>query len=145
MIVEKNWTVDQEVIMERCSCWHERDSSNSLDRCFGTKEMDACSCGGDRSKCDFYPEVRNEAVLEARLIELVKRKKVKKKTNMNVQNESDRIRVLLDEIEIDLAILRRWLVEAKGELQHVHTEEDAERYNQKFLYIEEELKHLRLF
>lgn len=29
--------------------------------CWGTKECDECSCGGDRSKCDFYPEVRKEA------------------------------------------------------------------------------------
>ena len=27
-------------------------------RCGGTKEVDLCSCGGDRSKCDFYPEKR---------------------------------------------------------------------------------------
>lgn len=23
-------------------------------RCLGTKEMERCKCGGDRSKCDFY-------------------------------------------------------------------------------------------
>ena len=27
-------------------------------RCRGTKEQDACSCGGDELKCDFYPEKR---------------------------------------------------------------------------------------
>ena len=25
-------------------------------RCMGTKEIDVCSCGGDKSKCDFYPQ-----------------------------------------------------------------------------------------
>lgn len=29
--------------------------------CWGTKEIDECSCDGDRSKCDFYPEVREKA------------------------------------------------------------------------------------
>lgn len=29
--------------------------------CWGTKEIDECSCAGDRTKCDFYPEVREEA------------------------------------------------------------------------------------
>ena len=29
--------------------------------CFGTKELDRCSCGGDKTKCDFYPEVREKA------------------------------------------------------------------------------------
>ncbi len=26
--------------------------------CLGTKEVDYCRCGGDRSKCDFYENVR---------------------------------------------------------------------------------------
>lgn len=29
-------------------------------RCWGTREIDPCRCGGDRRKCDFYPEVREE-------------------------------------------------------------------------------------
>lgn len=29
-------------------------------RCLGTKEVETCSCGGDESKCDFYPEKRKE-------------------------------------------------------------------------------------
>lgn len=29
--------------------------------CFGTKECDECSCGGDETKCDFYSEVRKKA------------------------------------------------------------------------------------
>ena len=34
--------------------------------CFGTKEVDYCSCDGDRSKCDFYENVRQEERAEAR-------------------------------------------------------------------------------
>lgn len=26
--------------------------------CWGTKEREPCSCGGDKSKCDFYEHVR---------------------------------------------------------------------------------------
>lgn len=26
--------------------------------CYGTKECEECKCGGDRHKCDFYPENR---------------------------------------------------------------------------------------
>lgn len=29
--------------------------------CWGTKEQDTCNCGGDKSKCDFYENVRNKA------------------------------------------------------------------------------------
>lgn len=34
--------------------------------CLGTKEVDYCSCGGDRSKCDFYESVRQETRVEGR-------------------------------------------------------------------------------
>ena len=29
--------------------------------CWGTKEIDECSCDGDRSKCSFYPKIREKA------------------------------------------------------------------------------------
>jgi len=29
--------------------------------CLGTKEVDRCSCGGDRAKCGFCENVRQEA------------------------------------------------------------------------------------
>lgn len=28
--------------------------------CLGTRECDRCTCGGNRSKCDFYPENRTK-------------------------------------------------------------------------------------
>ena len=34
---------------------------SSESRCLGTKEVDRCNCGGDESKCDFYPEKRKAA------------------------------------------------------------------------------------
>ena len=33
----------------------------SVGICRGTKNMEECSCGGDRRKCDFYPEIREMA------------------------------------------------------------------------------------
>ena len=36
-----------------CTCYLAE-----IQRCSGTKEVDLCNCGGDRSKCDFYPEKR---------------------------------------------------------------------------------------
>ena len=29
--------------------------------CWGTQETDECNCGGDETKCDFYPHVREAA------------------------------------------------------------------------------------
>jgi hypothetical protein len=33
--------------------------------CNGTKEQEPCTCGGDRSKCDFYESVRKKALEDA--------------------------------------------------------------------------------
>ena len=55
--------------MGQCKCYETRlepIETNSIFRhtygvCLGTKEVDRCNCGGDESKCDFYPEKRKEA------------------------------------------------------------------------------------
>lgn len=41
-----------------CECF-EHVYGNDV--CYGTKELEECSCGGDRRKCDFYEEVRLKA------------------------------------------------------------------------------------
>ena len=53
-----------------CSCYHEEEravctlsphgtwsqSQQTVGVCWGTKEREECSCGGDKTKCNFYPE-----------------------------------------------------------------------------------------
>lgn len=57
--------------MNKCECWHKicsqrwdgwRQMMLPHDRyeCWGTKEREECKCGGDQTKCDFYPEKREE-------------------------------------------------------------------------------------
>lgn len=49
----------------RCQCWRETPNRKWIDAvCIGTREQDACSCGGDQMKCDFYPEIRAKAKKE---------------------------------------------------------------------------------
>ena len=43
-------------IESKCQCYRTEYGNNV---CYGTKEKEVCSCGGDRHKCDFYEEVRN--------------------------------------------------------------------------------------
>lgn len=45
--------------MERCNCWVAISNSDKA-VCYGTKEREECSCDGDVSKCNFYPEKRKE-------------------------------------------------------------------------------------
>ena len=45
--------------MERCECYYSR---NVYSVCLGVKELERCYCGGDKSKCDFYPEKRKAAI-----------------------------------------------------------------------------------
>lgn len=53
--------------MERCSCYHFYQGAGvfySDGVCYGTKEREPCSCGGDPAKCDFYPEKRKAAICD---------------------------------------------------------------------------------
>ena len=52
--------------MGQCNCYNvriDRIYGNEVKYgvCLGTKEIDRCDCGGDESKCDFYPEKRKAA------------------------------------------------------------------------------------
>ena len=56
--------------MKKCKYWEEtkriagwyRDEPlyKTIQICNGTKEREECSCDGDESKCNFYPEKRKE-------------------------------------------------------------------------------------
>lgn len=48
-----------------CKCYHaERNFLGKIGVCWGTKECESCSCGGDESKCDFYEDKRKKATLK---------------------------------------------------------------------------------
>lgn len=57
--------------MEKCEYWHvvstprwnvwrQTVQPSYRYQCWGTKECEECSCGGDQTKCDFYPEKRKK-------------------------------------------------------------------------------------
>ena len=56
--------------MSKCSAHHiEKHYHNGYlcrvkQECWGTRERDECSCDGDRTKCDFYPEIREKVLKE---------------------------------------------------------------------------------
>lgn len=61
--------------MKKCDCYRTKDRiigwlgpdeviKKEIHVCDGTKEQDECTCGGDRTKCDFYPEIREKAQKE---------------------------------------------------------------------------------
>ena len=45
---------------DKCSCWHLVQTGIHCgepvyeQRCWGTPERSICTCGGDKSRCDFY-------------------------------------------------------------------------------------------
>lgn len=46
-----------------CGCYQQYTGilGETIGRCLGTKEIETCGCGGDESKCDFYPERRKKS------------------------------------------------------------------------------------
>ena len=59
--------------MEKCKCWELQPKATYAGEyygckiyrnkqiCNGTREREECSCDGDESKCNFYPEKRKES------------------------------------------------------------------------------------
>ena len=79
---------EEKKIVGWCNC--QQPIYASVRRCNGTRERDVCSCGGDHTKCDFYPEVR---------------KRVQKESAKAVTN-ADRIRSMTDEELADFLALK---------------------------------------
>lgn len=82
--------------MKKCDCYHLQPTIRytyhpisgrpiahdiEVGVCWGTKETEQCSCGGDRTKCDFYPEAREKA----------------KKESKKIVTNADRIRAMTDD------------------------------------------------
>lgn len=46
-----------------CGCYQRYTTilGEAIGRCLGTKEIELCNCGGDESKCDFYPDKRKKS------------------------------------------------------------------------------------
>jgi len=54
--------------MEKCKCYHtqmryhfDTGVEEPVGYCYGTKECEECSCGGDKLKCNFYDYIRRQA------------------------------------------------------------------------------------
>ena len=48
-----------------CKCYHaDKNFLGKIGVCWGTKDCEACSCGGNESKCDFYEDKRKKATPE---------------------------------------------------------------------------------
>lgn len=53
--------------MEKCNCWEEVSAMRrypnleTIQICNGTKEREECTCDGDESECNFYPQKRKES------------------------------------------------------------------------------------
>ena len=65
--------------------------------------------------------------------------------NMNVEKRKAELFTLFTELETDVVVLRRALREAWGDLLKVQTVDDAVDFDEKYLDLEANLKHIRLF
>lgn len=109
----------------KCSCYHEIPTVKYLSefeqgllfaknggkiikkidilepRCWGTKDRDICSCGGDPTECDFYPEKR----------------KYYKDNNIDQINELEFYRYYINKNDLEYDVLneyRKWKKDKRG-------------------------------
>ena len=58
--------------MEKCNCYINHPWSDKYGYCMGTKNRDLCTCQGDESNCDFYPEKRNKKMTTLEMMNVAK-------------------------------------------------------------------------
>jgi hypothetical protein len=66
-------------------------------------------------------------------------------SNVNVEKRKAELFTLFTELEMDTVVLRRVLREARSDLVRVQTADDAVEFDEKYLDLEANLKHIRLF
>lgn len=76
--------------MNICLCYHNEYEHGV---CYGTKEKEPCSCGGDPTKCDFYEEVREKYFNADKLI------KENPKVIVTVTKSKDPYKAIIDIIK----------------------------------------------
>ena len=72
--------------MMKCDCYDKKEvyrfdpnnfnhrQTETVGVCNGTRERDECSCNGDQSKCNFYPEKRKKAVESKTKVKVIVKK-----------------------------------------------------------------------
>lgn len=91
--------------MKKCECYHaiERTLYNPYTpqrysvidgECWGTKEKDRCNCKGDKCKCDFYPYIKQKAIVEEK-----ERKQNAKQKDNNLKHIKESLEFYLDSHE----------------------------------------------
>lgn len=78
------------ILINKCHSYHE---IHGVKECLGTKERDECSCGGDRSRCDFYSNVKPEKKVDDNTSEPIEIKDIQ---TMSYKKFNDMIGELLN-------------------------------------------------
>lgn len=97
--------------MEKCDCYRigKRIKYNNIFNksyadeyfyCMGTKELDECSCEGDRTKCDFYPKVREKALNEQEVLNL---QTVPIENYLKLKNKNKKLRNQINRLKRELS------------------------------------------
>lgn len=92
--------------MGKCNSYHKEFGK---ERCYGTKEMEECSCGGDEARCNFYSTKRKEAGGRAKITDIFTLMQTLLKTGYKVSFFPDKlftgaVRVQLDDPSTDTRI-----------------------------------------
>lgn len=92
--------------MAKCYSYHYEFGKG---RCYGTKEIEYCSCEGDEARCNFYPGKRKEAGGRARITDIFTLMQALLKTGYKIsffpdKNFTGAVRIQLDDPTTDTRI-----------------------------------------
>ena len=83
--------------MSACDCYHYEFKKG---RCYGTKEIEYCSCEGDKSRCDFYPRKQKEAANKDEITDIFTLLRSVQETGYEITFKPDKYLVGTTDIEL---------------------------------------------
>ncbi|MPM00592.1 hypothetical protein SDC9_46819 [bioreactor metagenome] len=96
---KRNRYLDPTTVAHLTGKWPENNGTieEEYGVCYGTKECDECSCGGDRVRCDFYPKVS----LKSRVLESCETRLIQAKDNLLYsKGNDDTLRKKRNQVEV---------------------------------------------
>ncbi|MBQ8961630.1 MAG: hypothetical protein IJ071_10545 [Ruminococcus sp.] len=103
----------------RCNCYNIEGGEP---RCWGTPERDPCNCGGDESKCDYYPYKRRTMSPESYLSQITDidlRIRSLEGELADIDDDDDYAHALADQISADLEEAKGLRLKIRREIQNV--------------------------
>ena len=111
-----------------CKCYHaDKNFLGEIGVCWGTKECESCSCGGDAAKCDFYDYVRERVKKPITNADKIRQMSDEELADFITRQRFSVVNTLADKLGIDVTMA--FIVGRKNVLDWLKQEVESDETN----------------